>query len=129
MSIFEPTEFALKYLVDHLKIRPIEETIMLHITCSSRRMGLQDQLLSLANMCAEKVIVPQNIDCCGWAGDKGFTTPELNESALAQLKEQVPENCTRGFSNSITCEIGLSRHSGIAYQSILYLLDEVSLAG
>ena len=126
LPIFEPTEFVMEYLLDKLSIQPVEEPIMLHITCSSRRMGLRDKMLELANKCAKKVILPENIECCGWAGDKGFTTPELNESALAQLKKQVPKNCTRGYSNSITCEIGLSRHSGIVYQSILYLLDEVT---
>ncbi len=126
MSIFEPTEFVLDYLLGSLVITPVEETIMLHITCSSRRMGLDKKMLALAEKCAKKVITPDNIDCCGWAGDKGFTTPELNESALAKLRQQVPKNCIRGFSNSITCEIGLSRHSGIPYQSILYLIDEVS---
>lgn len=127
MSIFEPTEFVLKYLVNHLEITPLDETIMLHITCSSRRMGLKAKMQQLASQCANNVIVPENIECCGWAGDKGFTTPELNESALTQLKQQIPENCTRGYSNSITCEIGLTKHSGIVYQSILYLLDEVSV--
>jgi len=43
------------------------------------------------------------------------------------LADQVPDGCKRGFSNSLTCEIGLSQHSGIPYQSILYLLDEVSV--
>lgn len=128
LCVFEPTEFVVKYLLDKLFIQPIEDPIMLHITCSSRRMGLQDNMLELANKCAKQVVIPRGIDCCGWAGDKGFTTPELNESALAKLKEQVPANCSRGYSNSITCEIGLSRHSGVTYQSILYLLDEVSVA-
>lgn len=28
-----------------------------------------------------------------------------------------------GYSNSRTCEIGLSAHAGIPYRSILYLVD------
>ena len=115
-----------KYLLEHLTLEPLQETVMLHVTCSSRRMGLEGAMLSLAKACTEEVIVPEHIQCCGWAGDKGFTTPELNEAAVHPLKEQVPSNCTRGFSNSRTCEIGLSHHSGIPYQSILYLVDEVA---
>ena len=126
MEILEPTGFVLKHLLNHLTIKPIEEEVMLHVTCSSRRMGLENSMLELANACASKVIIPEHIQCCGWAGDKGFTTPELNASAVHTLKEQVPENCTRGFSNSRTCEIGLSHHSGILYQSILYLVDEAT---
>jgi D-lactate dehydrogenase len=89
-------------------------------------MGLENDMLSLAQQCVSHVVVPEHISCCGWAGDKGFTTPELNEAAVHPLKTQVPSNCVRGFSNSRTCEIGLSHHSGIPYQSILYLVDEAS---
>tara|TARA_R110001583_G_scaffold49336_2_gene154557 strand:- start:8835 stop:11696 length:2862 start_codon:yes stop_codon:yes gene_type:complete len=127
MQILEPSQFVLKYLLQHLTISPLQETIMLHITCSTRRQALDKQMLQLAQYCAKEVIVPEHIECCGWAGDKGFTTPELNAAALLPLKSQIPEHCTRGYSNSRTCEIGLSHHSGIAYQSILYLVDEVSV--
>jgi len=65
---------------------------------------------------------------CGFAGDKGFNLPELNGNALKTLKQQVPKNCNRGVSNSRSCEIGLTEHSGISYQSILYLLDQQSHA-
>ncbi|MGB1974012.1 MAG: (Fe-S)-binding protein, partial [Vibrio toranzoniae] len=126
IEVLEPTGFVNQYLLDHLTLKPLQETVMLHVTCSSRRMGLEDAMLNLAKACTEEVIVPEHIQCCGWAGDKGFTTPELNEAAVHPLKEQVPSNCTRGFSNSRTCEIGLSHHSGIPYQSILYLVDEVA---
>ncbi|ETX12207.1 FAD-linked oxidase [Marinomonas ushuaiensis DSM 15871] len=36
------------------------------------------------------------------------------------------EGCEAGFSNSRTCEIGLSEHSGLDYQSIVYLVDRVT---
>ncbi|SHE31774.1 FAD-binding and (Fe-S)-binding domain-containing protein [Vibrio gazogenes] len=126
IPLYEPAEFVSRYLLELLTITPTEETIMLHITCSARKMGLEDVMLKLAQACAREVIVPEHIQCCGWAGDKGFTTPELNQAALQPLKSQIPPDCKRGFSHSLTCEIGLSHHSGIPYQSILYLVDEVS---
>ncbi len=126
MEVLEPTGFVSKYLLPHLDITPLNETVMLHVTCSSRRMGLENAMITLANACASRVIVPEHIQCCGWAGDKGFTTPELNAAAVHPLKAQVPSDCLRGFSNSRTCEIGLSHHSGIPYQSILYLVDDAS---
>jgi len=127
MQIFEPCEFAEKHLLSELTITALDETIMLHITCSSRRMKLEQTMLNIAQKCAKEVVIPDQIQCCGWAGNKGFTTPELNQAALMTLADQVPDGCKRGFSNSLTCEIGLSQHSGIPYQSILYLLDEVSV--
>lgn len=128
IEIYEPTGFVSQFLLEHLEITPQQETVMLHVTCSSRRMGLENDMLKLAQACVSEVIVPEHIQCCGWAGDKGFTTPELNEAAVHPLKSQVPSHCKRGFSNSLTCEIGLSHHSGVPYQSILYLVDEVSNA-
>ncbi|OEF09414.1 FAD-binding and (Fe-S)-binding domain-containing protein [Vibrio genomosp. F10] len=126
MEVLEPTGFILKHLKEHLNFAPIQETVMLHVTCSSRQMGLANDMLELAKACTSEVIVPEHIECCGWAGDKGFMTPELNAAAVHPLKAQVPDHCTRGFSNSKTCEIGLSHHSGVPYQSILYLVDEVT---
>ncbi|MDO8696355.1 MAG: hypothetical protein Q7J74_04505, partial [Pseudomonas sp.] len=62
---------------------------------------------------------------CGFAGDKGFTTPELNAHALRSLKEAV-QICDEGISTSRTCEIGLSQHAGIDYHNLVYLLDRVT---
>ena len=57
------------------------------------------------------------------AGDRIFFFPELNESALAALRQGLPTGCRSGYSNSRTCEIGLSLRSGLPYQSIAYLVD------
>tara|TARA_R110001583_G_scaffold129277_3_gene280941 strand:- start:832 stop:3690 length:2859 start_codon:yes stop_codon:yes gene_type:complete len=126
LSLFEPVGFIEDILVNHLNFTPIDEPVMLHVTCTSQRMGLADKMQQLAERCSTKVIKPEHIQCCGFAGDKGFTTPELNENALASLKDQVPKNCNTGYSNSRTCEIGLSHHAGIDYQSILYLVDKTT---
>lgn len=126
LSIYEPVGFVADVLAEHLAFKPLNDTIMLHVTCSSRRMGLTDKMEQLAKLCSNNVVIPEHIQCCGFAGDKGFTTPELNENALATLKEQVPSDCSVGYSNSRTCEIGLSHHAGIDYQSILYLVDKAT---
>ncbi len=126
LSIYEPVGFIEDVLVNYLDFSPLDETVMLHVTCSSRTMGLATKMQQLAERCSSQVIIPEDIQCCGFAGDKGFTTPELNENALAPLKSQVPKNCNSGYSNSRTCEIGLSHHSGIDYQSIIYLVDKAT---
>jgi len=126
LSFYEPVGFVSDVLAEHLTFTPINDTIMLHVTCSSQRMGLTEKMQQLAKSCSNNVVIPEHIQCCGFAGDKGFTTPELNENALATLKEQVPKGCSVGYSNSRTCEIGLSHHAGIDYQSILYLVDKAT---
>ena len=128
LSIYEPVGFIEDVLVNYLDFSPLNDPIMLHVTCSSRTMGLTNKMQQLAERCSTQVIIPENIQCCGFAGDKGFTTPELNENALAPLKAQIPKNCNTGYSNSRTCEIGLSHHSGIDYQSIMYLVDKATTA-
>jgi len=126
LSLFEPFDFIESILLSHLDFTPVDEPIMLHITCSSTKMGLAGKMKKVAERCSTQVIIPEHIQCCGFAGDKGFTTPELNDNALAPLKAQVPQGCTAGYSNSRTCEIGLSQHAGIDYQSIIYLVDKVT---
>jgi len=128
LKLYEPVEFILKYLKDRLEFHQTDEVISIHSTCSSIKMELSGNFLELARLCSSNVIVPRGVECCGWAGDRGFTYPELNKSALSKLKEGIPENCNRGFSTSRTCEIGLSLHSGINYESIIYLVDECTTA-
>ncbi len=127
LALYEPVEFIHKFLMDKLTITKQQEPVALHITCSSRRMGLADKTLDIMRACSDNVVVPEQITCCGFAGDKGFTVPELNASALSTLSKQVG-HCKSGYSTSRTCEIGLSEHSGIDYQSIVYLLHKVSEA-
>ena len=126
LKIYEPIEFILEHLVDKLNFKKVEDVITIHTTCSSTKMGLTEKFEKLAKLCTDNVIIPKEVGCCGFAGDRGFTYPELNKSALRNLKSSLPENCTEGYSTSKTCEIGLSLHSGIEYKSIVYLVDKVT---
>jgi D-lactate dehydrogenase len=123
LQLYEPVEFAYRYLLDRLNISRLEESVAIHTTCSSQKLGLDATFLAVARACAAEVAVPERVGCCGFAGDRGFSFPELNAAALADLKPAVQDTCTAGYSNSRTCEIGLSLHSGIYYKSILYLID------
>ncbi|MHB8074142.1 FAD-binding and (Fe-S)-binding domain-containing protein [Desulfosporosinus fructosivorans] len=124
LKLYEPVEFIHDFLLDRLTFNQLSETVAVHVTCSSIKMNLKNKFYNVAHACAETVIMPKDIQCCGFAGDRGFTVPELNSSALATLKESLPKDCHAGYSNSRTCEIGLSLHSGISYQSIAYLVDK-----
>ena len=123
LRLLDPVQFSLDYLVPRLRFQKLNKTVTFHTTCSAQKMGLAAASLRLAEMCVERVIVPEGIECCGWAGDRGFTVPELNASALRGLKEGLPDHCAEGYSTSRTCEIGLSLHSGLPYRSILTLVD------
>ena len=125
LNIYEPIEFALEFLVKDLDFTPIDEVITIHTTCSSRKMGLEDKFKKLALMCSNEVIIPSDVKCCGFAGDRGFNFPELNKSALRNLKTQIKDS-KYAFSTSKTCEIGLSDESGLDYNSIFYLVNKVT---
>ena len=125
--IYEPAEFILKVLRPGLAFRKSAGRVALHSPCSSRKMGLDGALRQLAELCAESVVVPDSVGCCGFAGDRGFSHPELTASALGPLKADLPSSCSRGYSTSKTCEIGLSLHADIPYESIAYLVDECTV--
>lgn len=125
MKLHEPVEFILDYLVPKLEMTPVDETISVFPVCSMKKMGLEEKLVQLAEMCAADVVVPE-ANCCGFAGDRGFSFPELNAHGLRYLKEQTPAIIKNGYSTSRTCEIGLTEHSGVSFKSIVYLVDQVS---
>jgi D-lactate dehydrogenase len=125
LKLYEPVEFAVRFLADKLEFTPVNRKVALHITCSSRKMGLAEPMEALARQCAREVVVPEEVFCCGFAGDRGFNYPELNENALKDLRRQL-DGCTIGYSTSRTCEIGLSLHGEVPYKNILFLLDEAS---
>ena len=124
LHLYEPVEFIWNYLLPRLDITKTNDTVALHVTCSARKMGLAEMFAEVARQCAARVVIPERVECCGFAGDRGFTCPELNRSALKHLRQAVSGICRDGYSNSRTCEIGLSEHSGVFYRSIIYLLDE-----
>ena len=127
VKVTELVDFVARYLSPRLDFTPVERRIALHITCSSRLMGLDKVITNLARNCSRHVLVPRTVGCCGFAGDRGFTHPELNAYALRSLKSEIREyGAVEGYSNSRTCEIGLERHGGIPYRSLVYLVDEVT---
>ena len=127
MRLFEPAEFILGFLADRLDFHRTDTPVAIHLTCSMRLMHKTDKMLELARMCSTNVVVPEGVGCCGFAGDKGMTHPELNKYALRKLKDQV-KGIPAGYSNSRTCEIGLAANSGIPYVSIAYLVNRCTTA-
>ncbi len=124
LRLLEPVQFVLDHAAPRLTFQKLPITVAVHTTCSAEKMGLGAGLKAVAERCAERVIVPHGVGCCGWAGDRGFTVPELNTAALARLRGAIPAECEGGYSTSRTCEIGLSENSGIAYRSILALVEK-----
>lgn len=125
LKIVDPIEFMLNYVMPKLTVKNKKETVAIFPVCSVKKIGKMEQLLALSQLCADQVTLIDS-NCCGFAGDRGFLIPELNEHGLRDLKSQIPTNCNEGFSTSRTCEIGLEKMSGIDFKSIFYLIEEVT---
>lgn len=129
IQLYESAEFVWKFLKDRLVFTQTDTPVALHLTCSTKLMGIDGYVRQLASLCSSKVLVPEGVGCCGFAGDKGMTHPELNKYALRKLERQIRESgIETGYSNSRTCEIGLQTNSGIPYRSIIYLVNSCTAA-
>lgn len=124
LRIVDSVAFAHDELLPKLKVLRRAGSVALHPVCSVTKMGISNKLEGLAKACAEKVLVPRDAGCCGFAGDRGFSHPELTASATrdesAEVKREHVDAC---YSSSRTCEVGMTRSTGQIYRSILYLLD------
>ncbi|WP_426235633.1 FAD-binding and (Fe-S)-binding domain-containing protein [Pseudomonas sp. TWP3-2] len=127
LDLYDPVRFIRTHLLDRLDFTPQDAPIAVHVTCSTQHLGESQALIDLARKCSKNVVIPEGIHCCGFAGDKGFTTPELNRHSLRTLKDAV-QHCSEGISTSRTCEIGLTQHGGIDYHGLVYLVDRVTQA-
>lgn len=125
LKIYDPIEFMLDFVMPKLEIKHPRNIVTVFPVCSVKKIGMEQKLLQLAKLCAKEVAFVDT-NCCGFAGDRGFTYPELNAHGQRHLNEQIPAGCKDGYSTSRTCEIGMSEYSDINFKSIFYLIDEVT---
>jgi len=127
LLILDAIEFVHTAILPKLPIRRRLQSVALHPVCSAVKMGISPKLVTLAQACAEEVVVPQEAGCCAFAGDRGFLHPELTRSATAaEAAELDPQRHDGYFSSSRTCEIGMARATGKPYRSYLEMLEEAS---
>ena len=128
LAIVDSIDFVHDTLLPRLTLTPERGPVAVHPVCSVRKMGSVDKLVAIADRCCDEVVTVDSVQCCGFAGDRGFVRPELNEHALRHLHDAIPAGCTGGVSSSRTCEIGLSEAAGVPYESILCLVERCSTA-
>jgi D-lactate dehydrogenase len=127
LTILDAVAFAHDTLLPRLRIRPLPGAVVLHPVCSVTKMDLTAKLQAVAEACAERVVIPRDAGCCGFAGDRGFLFPELTAAATRREAAELRGGVFAGhFSSSRTCEIGVSRATGSVYRSFLYLMEQAS---
>jgi D-lactate dehydrogenase len=126
LKLYDFHEFAHDALLPRLMLSKQPGPIALHINCSVRKTGSDAKLKTVLAACVDEIIEPVGVNCCGFAGDRGFVVPELNQHALRKIHNELPSNCSCGVSTNRTCEIGLTAETGRTYESIAYLLEKCS---
>ena len=128
VEVIDAVSFVRDEILPHITITDQLDSITLHPTCSSTQIGMNDDLESVAQTVARTVSVPAAWKCCGFAGDRGMLHPELTEAATkhesrdaAVLDSQEHASCNR------TCEIGMTRSTGVSYRHILEVLHDRAL--
>ena len=119
LDILDSVAWAHDRLMPWLEVSERVGSATVHPTCATRHMGLAPQLRSIAGALADEVYVAPSATCCGFAGDRGISHPELTEAATApQAAELSGRDFDAHLSSNRTCEIGLSRATGAPYESV-----------
>ena len=114
-------------LLPHLSIRGKRSRALVHPTCSTLHLGLEEKLVELANAVADEVVVPIGTTCCGTAGDRGLLHPELVRSATREEAAYAAEHQADLYlSANRTCEMGLLHATGRPYESFLFELEALT---
>jgi D-lactate dehydrogenase len=125
LRILDAVAFAADQLVPRLGAVRKAGSVALHPVCSLIKLGLAPKLEVVAKAAAETAFTPREAGCCGFAGDRGLSTPELNASATREEVRALAAASFDGcYSSSRTCEVGLAHTSGRPWRSIIHLLEE-----
>jgi D-lactate dehydrogenase len=127
LQILDSLAWAHDRLLPQLTITRKLTTAAIHPTCATNRQGHAPRLRALATAIADDVHQPPTATCCGFAGDRGISHPELTESAT---RAEAAELSGRAFdaylSSNRTCEIAMTRATGRPYESVINALDRAT---
>jgi len=127
LEVIDSVAFVTDKVLPRLDNLTKVESVAVHPTCSSTRMGTNDALLALASAVAFDVQVPVNWGCCAFAGDRGLLHPELTASATADEAREVNGREHSAYvSCNRTCELGMTRATGKDYRNVLELLEQAT---
>jgi D-lactate dehydrogenase len=127
LEILDSVAWAHDRLLPKLEIVRRVASATVHPTCATRHMGLAPRLRAVAVALADDVYVAPSSTCCGFAGDRGISHPELTAAATRpQAEELAGRSFEAHLSSNRTCEIGLSRATGASYESVLIALERAT---
>lgn len=124
LKLLDIVEFIHDYLLPKLALEPKNTSIVLHPNCSLVKMGLTDKMEEIARRCSRSVTIPENLGCCGFAGDKGIAYPELTASATREEAAEITTQTFDGYySSNVTCEMGMTAATGATFRSLVFAVE------
>ncbi|QIZ76698.1 FAD-binding and (Fe-S)-binding domain-containing protein [Ferrimonas lipolytica] len=123
-TMLDAVEFIHDQVMPKLPAKKRKSSVALHIGCTATHMNAGGMMEAIVRAYCDEIVKPEGIICCGFAGEKGLYKPEINESALRHLKTKLPSEIDEGYYANRMCEMGLTRHSGISYRHLAYLVEE-----
>ena len=142
LTVLDSVAWAHDRLLPGLEVTGKVDAAAIHPTCATHRQGHALRLGALAAQIADDVYLPPTGTCCGFAGDRGITHPELTASATRAEAREVtaaegPDAAEVGhppsgrqfdayLSSNRTCEIGMTRATGHEYESVINALERAT---
>lgn len=127
VEVLDSVAWVHDHLLQRLEITRRLDTVAIHPTCACTQLGLAGKLASIARTLADEVVIPAGTGCCGMAGDRGWLHPELPESALKPVVDELRStDCDAYLSSNRTCEIALTEQTGRPYGSFALTLERLT---
>ncbi|MDT0144581.1 FAD-binding and (Fe-S)-binding domain-containing protein [Microbacterium sp. PRC9] len=125
VTVVDAVAFIDERVLPHLPAGEKVASVTVHPTCSSTHLGINPALTRVAAAAAERVVVPEDWGCCGFAGDRGMLHPELTRAATRPEAADVEAAASDVHASlNRTCELGMTRATGRPYRHILQVLDD-----
>ncbi|MGY6498216.1 MAG: hypothetical protein ACXIUP_08315 [Microcella sp.] len=124
--------FTAEVLLPRLTVHRRQGRVAVHPTCSTEALGATAALIVIARTVADEAVVPEAWGCCAFAGDRGMLHPELTAAAtapeVADVRRLEAEGGVFGAAVSAnrTCELGMTRATGMPYVHVLELLERAT---
>ena len=127
LKILDSVAWAHDFLLPNLRVTQRVSSAAIHPVCSIHHLGLVEKLQKLGEALAEDAVTPIYATCCAFAGDRGFLHPELTRSATSEEVNELGEKeYSRYLCSNRTCELGMNLATGKDYESVIFLLEELT---
>jgi len=128
IRLHDPAGFATSLLLPRLQSRgrldATRPAWVMHPTCSEADIGWGQHLSDACGQVAHASL-PAAWGCCGSAGDKAWSDPQLTAAASAREGGEVRAgSAVMGVATSLTCGAAMSVASGLPYKHLFSALAE-----